>query len=290
MNTFNIAGIQTVLQRTDNTDVICSKIHLTMEVYPWVQMIVLSELAIFGSDKLTAQTLPSIVEEKFQQIAKQYGIWLIPGSLFELEDGHVYNTIPVINPDGVVIQRYRKMFPFAPYEQGVSAGDEFCVFDIDGVGRFAVSNCYDIWFPETTRTLSALGAEILLHPVMTTFIDRDIDLNIAKASAAMFQCYVFDINGLGAGGNGQSCVIGPDGRVLYEAGSHDQIIPIEVDLDFVRSQRKQGVRGLGQPLKSFRDRQFEFNIYDRQKFDYSYLQSLGEIQKIKPNRFTTQKD
>src|SRR3546814_13165709 len=63
--------------------------------------------------------------------------------------------------------------------------------------------CYDIWFPETMRTITSMGAEVVLHPVMTHTIDRDVDLAVAKASAAMFQCYIFDINGLAAGGNGQ---------------------------------------------------------------------------------------
>ena len=87
------------------------------------------------------------------------------------------------------------------------------------VGRFAVLNCYDIWFPETMRTVTAMGAEVILHPVMTHTIDRDVDLNVAKASAAMFQGYVFDINGLDAGGNGQSCVLDPAGRVSTSAGT-----------------------------------------------------------------------
>ena len=74
---------------------------------------------------------------------------------------------------------------------------------------------YDIWFPETTRTLTAMGAEVLLHPVLTGTIDRDVELSIARATAAQFQCYVFDINGLDAGGIGRSAVIDPAGTVLY---------------------------------------------------------------------------
>ena len=86
------------------------------------------------------------------------------------------------------------------------------------VGRFGLSICYDIWFPETTRTLAALGADVLLHPVMTTYIDRDVDIAMARAMSAANQMYVFDINGLGAGGNGQSCVFDPSGRLLPPSG------------------------------------------------------------------------
>lgn len=281
MKPFSIAGIQTYIGTHDNTGAICSRVDLTMHIYPWVEMILLSELAMFGPVLTNSQTLPCPAEEAYQEIAAKHGIWLIPGSLFERADGVIYNTIPVISPTGEIIDRYRKMFPFVPYEQGVKPGNEFCLFDIEGAGRFAVTNCYDIWFPETTRTLTAMGAEVLLHPVLTTLADRDVDLNIAKASAAIFQCYVFDINGLGAGGNGQSCVIGPDGRVLFQAGSHEQIIPIEIDFDQVRRQRERGIRGLGQPLKSFRDRTVDFAVYDRKNFNNEYLESLGKLEKPK---------
>ena len=54
---------------------------------------------------------------------------------------------------------WRKMFPFEPYEANVAAGREFLVFDVPSVGRFGLSICYDMWFPETSRTLAAMGAE-----------------------------------------------------------------------------------------------------------------------------------
>jgi len=183
-----------------------------------------------------------------------------------------------------VIARYSKMFPFTPFEEGVASGDQFCVFDVPDVGRFGLLNCYDIWFPETMRTLTAMGAEVILHPVMTHTIDRDVDLAVAKASAAMFQCYIFDINGLAAGGNGQSAVFDPSGRVVHQSSTNEEFIPIEIDLDQVRHQRQRGMRHLGQPLKSFRDRTVEFPVYDP-KFDRAYLESLGAL--VRPGRHRT---
>jgi hypothetical protein len=129
-----------------------------------------------------------------------------------------------------------------------------------------------------------MGAEVILHPVMTHTIDRDVDLAVAKASAAMFQCYIFDINGLAAGGNGQSAVFDPSGRVVHQSSTNEEFIPIEIDLDQVRHQRQRGMRHLGQPMKSFRDRQVEFPVYDR-KFDRAYLDSLGAL--VRPGRHRT---
>ena len=124
-----------------------------------------------------------------------------------------------------------------------------------------------------------MGAELILHPVLTHTIDRDIDLNIARATAAFCQCYVFDINGLYAGGNGQSAVIDPAGRTLHQSSVNEELIPIEVDFDQVRRQRQHGLRGLGQPLKSFRDSAVSFSVYHSEKRDFSYLDSLGPLEK-----------
>jgi len=274
---FAIAGIQMYLGHGSNIEAMRHRVDLTMHLYPWVQMVVFSELACFGPLLQHAQPLPGAAEEAFQAMAAHHRIWLVNGSMYERKDGAIYNTTSVIDPDGAVVARYRKMFPFLPLEQGVTAGDEFLAFDIEGVGKFGVTNCYDIWFPETTRQLTAMGVEVLLHPVMTHTIDRDVDLTIAQATSAMFQCYVFDVNGLGAGGNGQSAVFDPAGRALHRADVTEQVIPIEIDLEQVRRSRENGLRGLGQVMKSFRDRPVDFPVYDRETFDASYLQSLGSL-------------
>jgi predicted amidohydrolase len=283
MTPFSIAGIQMHIGHHNNVEAMGQRLDLLMHLYPWVEMVLFSELAPFGATLQLAQTLPGPAEEAFQEMAKKHQVWLLPGSMFEKRDGLIYNSTSVINPAGEVIKRYSKMFPFYPYEEGVTAGDEFCVFDVPEVGRFGVSICYDIWFPETTRTLAAMGAEVILHPVMTTYIDRDVDIVMARAAAASNQCYVFDINGLSAGGNGQSVVIDPSGRTLHHAGSHEEYIPLEIDLDQVRRQRERGIRSLGQPLKSFRDRAVDFSVYDAAS-DSSYLDSLGELKKPQRER------
>ena len=158
------------------------------------------------------------------------------------------------------------------------------VFDVPDAGRFGLCICYDLWFPEVPRTLTAMGAEVILHPVLTGTNDRDIELNIARASAAQFQSYIIDINGLGVGGIGQSCIIDPAGRTLHQAGSTDDILATEIDFDLARRQREAGLRNLGQTLKSFRDRKVDFPVYDRDRWDNPYLDSLGTLQK--PTRDT----
>jgi hypothetical protein len=106
-------------------------------------------------------------------------------------------------------------------------------------------------------------------------------LAIARASAATNQCYFFDINGLESGGSGRSIICGPDGNILYQADSTEELIPIEINMEKVKRSRELGILRLGQPLKSFRDHLGIFNIYQNGA-DLSYLESLGPL--IKPTR------
>ena len=100
---------------------------------------------------------------------------------------------------------------------------------------------------------------------------------ISRASAAQNQCFWFDINGIAAGGVGRSIVVGPSGDVLHQAGGEEEAIPLEIDLDRVRRERDVGLRGLGQPLKSFRDRAVDFSVYRREAFDNAFLDGLGPL-------------
>lgn len=280
MSYFTIAGVQMhALHHGDNTETMRHRIELLMSRFPQVQMVMFSELVVTGSSTHHAEPLPNEKENKFCEIAREHGIWLIPGSMFERVEDTIYNTASVINPEGHVVCRYRKMFPFRPYEKGVAAGTEFCVFDIPNVGRFGLSICYDMWFPETTRALAAMGAEVILHPTMTDTIDRDIELSIARTNAAINQCFLFDFNGAGAMGNGRSIVAGPSGDVIHQSGIGDEVVPVEVDLTRVRRERERGLRGLGQPLKSFRDREVDFPLYRHPESSTPYLDSLGPLEK-----------
>jgi predicted amidohydrolase len=280
MTPFAIAGIQMhVAAIHDNIDDMVHRVEILMARFPWTQMVLFSELAPYGPLPRFAQPFPNDAEHRFQELARRFNIWLIPGSMFErAADGALYNTSSVIDPAGNIVSRYRKMFPFRPYESEVTGGTDFCVFDVPEVGRFGLSICYDIWFPETTRQLTAMGAEVLLHPVLTGTTDRDAELAIARATAAQFQCYVFDVNGLGAGGVGRSCVVSPSAHVLHQSAGQEDMFPIEVDFDLIRRQRETGIMGLGQVLKSFRDREAHFPVYENLDNSSTYLDSLGPLQ------------
>jgi predicted amidohydrolase len=180
MMPFSIAAVQMTVVIGDNMPKVRERLAFTMAIYPWVQMVVFSELALTGPDTRLAQALPGPLEAELCELARHYSIWLVPGSLYEHADGVVYNTTPVIDPNGTVVARHRKLFPFTPYEIGVAAGNTWVVFDVPDAGRFGVSICYDMWFPETSRSLACMGAELLIHPSLTGTIDRDIELSIGR--------------------------------------------------------------------------------------------------------------
>ncbi len=280
MTPFAVAGVQMhVAALHSNVEAMRHRIEILMARFPWTQMVLFSELAPYGPLDRFAQPFPNDAILQFQEDARRFGIWLIPGSMFEkTEDGRILNTSVVINPDGEIVAKYSKMFPFRPYEAGISAGTDFCVFDVPNVGRFGLSICYDIWFPETTRQLTSHGVEVLLHPVLTGTTDREAELAIARATAAQFQCYVIDVNGLGAGGVGRSLVVDPSATVLHQSAGQEDMFPIEIDLDQVRRQRETGLKGLGQVLKSFRDRDADFTVYDRTSGADAYLNTLGPLE------------
>jgi predicted amidohydrolase len=277
MTTFAIAGLQLEASSGDNSASTSAEIDAVMSSFPWLEMVVLPELSACGADRNLAEPMPGPREKFFSEIARKHGIWLIPGSLHEQDDDRLYNTVPVINPDGEVIARYRKQFPWAPYEEGMTPGDEFVVFEVPNVGRFGVSNCYDMWFPETIRAMTWMGAEVILHPSLTSTQDRNAEIAMIRAHGAQNQVYFFDVNLAGPLGVGESCVAGPGGEVIYQAGKGREIMPLKLDLAYLREVRKNGWQNLGQPLKSFRDSALKYPQYEDGASSES-LSALGELQ------------
>ncbi|SHH95566.1 carbon-nitrogen hydrolase family protein [Ferrimonas marina] len=286
MTTFTVAGLQLALgNHRDNFAQIRQQVVLAKARFPHLDMVLLPELCTFGSAPRFAQPMPGDAELRYCELALELGIWLIPGSLYERDGDNIYNTSPIISPDGEVVQRYRKIYPFLPYETGVSSGRELVTFDVPGIARFGIAICYDMWFPEVVRSLAWLGAEVILHPTLTNTIDRNAELALTRANATMNQVYMLDINAAGDLGVGQSIVAGPGGEVIHQSGQHQELIPVELDLDYLRRTREQGWNGLGQPLKSFRDHPLAYPPYQPGARSDA-LDQLGPLTKPNPRNWT----
>lgn len=283
MSYLSIAGLQLELGAEDNLSTIEREIDLVKKRFPWIQMVVLPELCTYGANTGMAVQLPGEVENCFREAAKKNDIWLIPGSIYERREDKVYNTAPVINPDGEVIARYSKQYPFYPYEKNVEGSDNFVVFEVPGVGKIGLIICYDIWFPEIIRQLAWMGAEAVIVPTLTNTIDRDVELAISRANAATNQLYFFSLNSAGRLGYGKSIVVGPDGTIIHQASASRDIITVEMDFNHVRRVRERGLHGLGQPLKSFRDAGITYPVYQQDAGAGSFA-GLGEL--VIPARYS----
>jgi len=256
--------------------------------FPWVNLLVYHELVVPGlvqfvtSDdkdwcKQNSGPVPGAQTDRLCDVARKTRKWMIPGSMWETEDGKLYNTSVVISPDGDIVAKYRKMFPWLPYEAGTEAGDQFCVFDIPNVGRFGLCICYDMWFPEVARQLAWMGAEVIIQPTLTPTSDRPLELVMARANALFNQCYFFSVNGIGEWGGGRSTIIDPDGRILQEAGTSQTFVTEMIDLDHTTRTREFGTLGLAQTLKQLRDAGHNFPIYGGSQIAEGSFHQLGDL-------------
>jgi len=117
---------------------------------------------------------------------------------------------------------------------------------------------------------------VIIHPTKTDTIDRIDELSIARASATTNQCYFVDVNAAGTQGVGRSIIVGPEGETIHEASVEEEIIAFELDMEKVTQVRERGMKGLGQPLKSFRDTRVRFPQYEQGAVSTA-LENLGGL-------------
>ncbi len=257
MRTLSIAALQTAPVAGDpalTLDRFAERAAAIPQIVPHAQLLVLPELHLSapplpleeheGYADQAAITIPGPLTEALAEIARSCGLWLVPGSIYErADDGRIHNTALVVAPDGELVARYRKVFPWQPHES-CAAGDRFVTFDIPQVGRIGLAICYDGNFPETFRQLSWMGAEVVLQPTLTTTSDRDAELVIARANAIFNQLYVVSLNASSPGGLGRSLIADPEGLVRLTAGESEELMTDVLDLDVVERVRGHGTAGV----------------------------------------------
>jgi predicted amidohydrolase len=231
------------------------------------QIVVYPELHLFGSDTSAkalqeiAQSLDSKFVADLGEIAKRFGIWLIPGSIVEpAPNNGVYNTALVFNPSGELVSFYRKIFPWRPSEP-FTMGSEFSVFELPGLGRVGLNICYDIWFPEITRQLTWMGAELIVNLVRTTTPDRKQELVLVQASSIVNQVYILSINAAAPIAVGRSIVTDPDGDIVEQALDDSNLfIYTDIDFDRVAQIRSQGTAGVNRMWEQFLPHDPDINL------------------------------
>jgi formamidase len=257
MRTLTIAAVQTKPVSQDVEATLAQfeqQVQSVHALFPHVQLVIVPELLLAAEGPLLgppgpsirdlAHRLPGPLTQRLGELARSTGLWLVPGTVYELgDDDRVYNTAIVISPEGKVAGQYRKVFPWQPHEES-TPGCECVVVDLPDIGRIGLAICYDGSFPEIARQLAWLGAEVIVQPTLTTTRDRDMELVCARANAWTNQVFLVNVNACDPAGVGQSLIVDPEGMVRQQAGPGEEVLIDVLDLDSVWRIRRDGSQGI----------------------------------------------
>ena len=206
------------------------------------------------------ETIPGPSTEYFGVLAKELNIVLVL-SLFEKRTAGLYhNTAVVIERDGSIAGKYRKMhIPDDPayYEKFYFTPGDLGFEPIQtSVGRLGVLVCWDQWYPEAARLMALRGAEVLIYPTAIGWESSDEKTEqtrqsdawqlVQRGHAVANGLPVITVNRVGHEEDpsgqtngiqfwGRSFVAGPQGELLFELGQSEEMTIVDVDL--VRSER-----------------------------------------------------
>ena len=208
-----------------------------------------------------AEPIPGPTTNMLGELARDYGVVIVT-SLFERRaPGLYHNTAVVIERDGTIAGKYRKMhipddpayyekFYFTPGDLGFKPVET-------SVGRLGVMVCWDQWYPEAARLMALQGAEILIYPTAIGYESSDAPeeqqrqrrawQTVQRGHAVANGLPVVAVNRVGhepdpsghTGGIqfwGTSFVAGPQGEIFYEASENEEE-SIVVDIDMRHSEQ-----------------------------------------------------
>ena len=208
-----------------------------------------------------AETIPGPSTEFFGQLARELGVVIVT-SLFEKRAaGLCHNTAVVIESDGSIAGKYRKMhIPDDPayYEKFYFTPGDLGFHPIDtSVGRLGVLVCWDQWYPEAARLMALQGAEMLIYPTAIGYESSDTKeeqerqreawTTVQRGHAVANGLPVITVNRVGfepdpshqTGGIqfwGSSFVAWPQGELVFRAGNDDECEQV-VEIDLARSEQ-----------------------------------------------------
>jgi omega-amidase len=186
-------------------------------------------------------------------LAAELKVYLVGGSIPELDQGNVYNTSFSFGREGEIIGRHRKIHLFDIDVKGgirfkesdtLTPGNSMTVIDTEYC-KIGVAICYDVRFPELFRKMTLEGARLVILPGafnMTTgpahweltMRARALDNQIyfaavspARDTEGPYQAY------------GNSCVVNPWGEICGKTDARESIVYAEIDLDYLEGIREQ---------------------------------------------------
>ena len=211
-----------------------------------------------------AEPIPGPSTEMFGELARKCGVVIVT-SLFERRaPGLYHNTAVVIESDGTVAGKYRKMhIPDDPayYEKFYFTPGDLGFRPIDtSVGRLGVMVCWDQWYPEAARLMALRGAELLIYPTAIGYALSDTPdeqqrqrrawQTVQRGHAVANGLPVVTVNRVGFEPDpsgqtegiqfwGTSFVAGPQGELFYEASEdEEESVIVSVDMEHGEQVRR----------------------------------------------------
>lgn len=202
-----------------------------------------------------AEPVPGPTTARLGALARGLGV-VVVASLFERRAAGLYhNTAAVLDADGSLAGRYRKMhipddprffekYYFTPGDLGFGAIRT-------AFGNLGVLVCWDQWYPEAARLTALAGAEVLLYPTAIGTWTGESDLaarqhdawhTVQRAHAVANGVFVAAVNRVGQEDElrfwGRSFAAAPDGRVLAQAGEGEEVLVVTLDRAEIERQRR----------------------------------------------------
>ena len=185
------------------------------------------------------------------ELAKKYKTNIVAGTVIEKSQDKLYNTSFVINRDGEVVEKYRKihLYNYMGGTEGdrITPGDKYITADLD-FGKIGIGICFDIRYPQHYRKLAQMGAEIIVLPtawLVPTEIYEDSESKqyaqemwVAMNRTRAYDNMVYIVSSNQAGkindnisGLGASLIVAPTAQILADAKDEQGAVYADVDLD-----------------------------------------------------------
>ena len=186
------------------------------------------------------------------EIAKELGVYLIGGTIAELEDGKVYNTCFCFGREGELLGRHRKVHLF-DVDVGVfrfmesdtlTAGDEVTVIDTEFC-RIGVAICYDVRFPDLSMKMALQGAKLIVLPAAFNTTtgpahwDKLMQVRAMDSQVYFAACAPAQVEDGIFKAYGNSCIADPWSEFIAHADEKECVLYGDIDLDYVDKIRGQ---------------------------------------------------
>lgn len=199
-----------------------------------------------------AETIPGESTDALGVAAKKFGVYVVGGSIPELEGDKVYNTCTVWGPHGDMIAKHRKIHLFDINVPGgiafresdsLSPGNQLTTFDLPHC-KVGIGICYDIRFAELAQIYSQMGCKVLLFPGAFNMTTGPAHWELLQRGRALDnQLYVGTVSPARDTSAsyiawGHSSVINPWGEVIATSEEDEAIVYADLDLDYVDKVRQ----------------------------------------------------